>query len=70
MNKLNTLADAFGSALGLAQLDRKWSSESLRRRVRDVFFAVQRSWIERDPEIGVSNRIGASMYALENGLSQ
>ena len=27
---------------GLAQLDRKWSSESLRRRVRDVFFAVQR----------------------------
>jgi Tim44-like domain len=37
---------------GLAQLDRKWSSESLRRRVRDVFFAVQRSWIERDPEIG------------------
>ncbi len=37
---------------GLAQLDRKWSTESLRRRVRDVFFAVQRSWIERDPEIG------------------
>ena len=33
----------------LAQLDRKWSSEALRRRVRDVFFAVQRSWIERDP---------------------
>jgi hypothetical protein len=37
---------------GLAQLDSKWSSEALRRRVRDVFFAVQRSWIERDPEIG------------------
>ena len=37
---------------GLAQLDRRWSTESLRRRVRDVFFAVQRSWIERDPEIG------------------
>jgi hypothetical protein len=37
---------------GLAQLDRKWSTESLRRRVRDVFFAVQRSWIERDAEIG------------------
>jgi hypothetical protein len=37
---------------GLAQLDARWSSESLRRRVRDVFFAVQRSWIERDPEIG------------------
>jgi predicted lipid-binding transport protein (Tim44 family) len=36
----------------LAQLDRKWSSEALRRRARDVFFAVQRSWIERDPEIG------------------
>jgi hypothetical protein len=36
----------------LAQLDRKWSSEALRRRVRDVFFAVQRSWIERDPGIG------------------
>ena len=37
---------------GLAQLDPKWSTESLRRRVRDVFFAVQRSWIERNPEIG------------------
>jgi hypothetical protein len=36
----------------LAQLDRKWSSEALRRRVRDVFFAVQRSWIERNPEVG------------------
>jgi hypothetical protein len=36
----------------LAQLDRKWSSEALRRRARDVFFAVQRSWIERDPGIG------------------
>lgn len=35
----------------LAQLDPKWSTESLRRRVRDAFFAVQRSWIERDPEI-------------------
>jgi hypothetical protein len=42
-----------GSRLdSLAQIDRKWSTESLRRRVRDVFFAVQRSWIERDPEIG------------------
>jgi hypothetical protein len=29
-----------------------WSSEALRRRVRDAFFAVQRSWIERDPGIG------------------
>src|SRR3954453_4431166 len=36
---------------GLAQLDRKWATESLRRPVRDVFFAVQRSSIERDPEI-------------------
>jgi predicted lipid-binding transport protein (Tim44 family) len=36
----------------LGQLDRKWSTETLRRRVRDVFFAVQRSWIERDPAIG------------------
>ena len=37
---------------GLAQVDPKWSTESIRRRVRDVFFAVQRSWIERNPEIG------------------
>ena len=44
--------DVVGRLDGLAQLDRKWSSESLRRRVRDAFFAVQRSWIERDPEIG------------------
>lgn len=35
----------------LAQLDAKWSTERVRRRVRDVFFAVQRSWIERDPGI-------------------
>jgi hypothetical protein len=44
--------DVAGRLDGLAQIDRKWSTESLRRRVRDVFFAVQRSWIERDPEIG------------------
>ena len=44
--------DVAGRLDGLAQLDRKWSTESLRRRARDVFFAVQRSWIERDPEIG------------------
>lgn len=44
--------DAAGRLDALAQLDRKWSTESLRRRVRDVFFAVQRSWIERDPEVG------------------
>jgi hypothetical protein len=36
----------------LAGLEGCWSSESLRRRIRDTFFAVQRSWIERDPEIG------------------
>ena len=36
----------------LAGLEGWWSSESLRRRVRDTFFAVQRSWIERDPGIG------------------
>jgi predicted lipid-binding transport protein (Tim44 family) len=36
----------------LAGIDPWWSAEALRRRVRDVFFAVQRSWIERDPQIG------------------
>jgi len=36
----------------LAGIDAWWSAEALRRRVRDVFFAVQRSWIERDPAIG------------------
>ena len=36
----------------LAPLDPKWSTERIRRQVRDVFFAVQRSWIERDPKIG------------------
>jgi predicted lipid-binding transport protein (Tim44 family) len=35
----------------LAQLHGQWSTEKLRRRVRDIFFAVQRSWIERDPAI-------------------
>jgi hypothetical protein len=35
----------------LAQLEGRWSTEKLRRRVRDIFFAVQRSWIERDPSI-------------------
>lgn len=43
--------DVAGRLDALAQLDPKWSTETLRRRVRDVFFAVQRSWIERDPEI-------------------
>jgi hypothetical protein len=36
----------------MAGLEGWWSSEALRRRVRDAFFAVQRSWIERDPSIG------------------
>lgn len=44
--------DAAGRLDALAQLDPKWSTESLRRRARDVFFVVQRSWIERDPEVG------------------
>ncbi len=35
----------------LAGLEGWWSSESVRRRVRDIFFAVQRSWIERDAPI-------------------
>jgi hypothetical protein len=45
--------DAAARLDGLAQVDPKWSTESIRRRVRDVFFAVQRSWIERNPDIGV-----------------
>lgn len=36
----------------LAGLEGCWSSEAVRRRVRDIFFAVQRSWIERAPSIG------------------
>jgi hypothetical protein len=35
----------------LSQLEDKWATETLRRRVRDVFFAVERSWIERDPAV-------------------
>ena len=35
----------------LAQIDSRWSTESIRRRVRDAFFAVERSWIERDPSV-------------------
>jgi Tim44-like domain len=50
-------AQARGAKVGqeldaLAQLDRRWSTETIRRRVRDAFFAVQRSWIERDPSVG------------------
>ena len=36
----------------VAQLDATWSPEALRRRVRDAFFAVQRQWIERAPDVG------------------
>ncbi|MEQ9092815.1 MAG: TIM44-like domain-containing protein, partial [Miltoncostaeaceae bacterium] len=36
----------------LAGLEGCWSSETVRRRVRDIFFAVQRSWVERSPDIG------------------
>jgi hypothetical protein len=44
--------DRVGEELdALAQLDPKWSTETIRRRVRDAFFAVQRSWIERDPSV-------------------
>jgi Tim44-like domain len=55
----------------LAQLDDKWSSERLRRRVRDVFFAVQRSWIERDPSVGdpfMAEQLRASQKLRIEGL--
>jgi hypothetical protein len=35
----------------LAQLEDRWATETLRRRIRDIFFAVERSWIERDPSV-------------------
>jgi hypothetical protein len=35
----------------LAQVDPYWSPERIRRRVKDIFFALERSWIERDPEV-------------------
>ena len=44
--------DVAARLAALAQLDARWSPESLRRRVRDAFFAVQRQWIERDPDVG------------------
>src|SRR5919198_415958 len=55
----------------LAQLDRKWSTEALRRRVRDVFFAVERSWIERDPAVGdpfMAAQLAASQRLRIEGL--
>jgi hypothetical protein len=45
-------ADVAARLEALSQLDDMWSTEALRRRVRDVFFAVERSWIERDPSVG------------------
>lgn len=45
--------ESVGASLdNLAQPEPYWSTEALRRRIRDVFFAVQRSWIERDPAVG------------------
>ncbi len=35
----------------LAQVEPYWSPETLRRRLRDIFFAVQQSWTLRDPEV-------------------
>src|SRR4051794_10610629 len=55
----------------LAQLDPKWSTEALRRRIRDVFFAVERSWIERDPSVGepfMAPQLAASQRLRIDGL--
>src|SRR6266511_1793707 len=55
----------------LAQLDPMWSTETLRRRVRDVFFAVERSWIERDPAVGepyLAAQLAASQRLRIEGL--
>ncbi|HEX2015512.1 MAG TPA: hypothetical protein VGN69_02375 [Solirubrobacteraceae bacterium] len=35
----------------LAQVDPRFSPEALRRRLRDIFFAVQQSWSLRDPDL-------------------
>ena len=55
----------------LAQLDDRWATETLRRRVRDVFFAVERSWIERDPSVGepyMARQLAASQRLRIEGL--
>jgi hypothetical protein len=55
----------------LSQLDEKWSTETLRRRVRDVFFAVERSWIERDPSVEepyMAAQLAASQKLRIDGL--
>jgi hypothetical protein len=57
----------------LAQLDDKWSTEALRRRVRDVFFAVERSWIERDPSVEepfMASQLAASQRLRIEGLKR
>lgn len=35
----------------LSQVDPKWSPETIRRRIRDAFFAVQQAWTLRDADI-------------------
>jgi hypothetical protein len=63
--------DVAGRLEALAQLDDKWSTETLRRRVRDVFFAVERSWIERDPSVGepyMAPQLAASQKLRIEGL--
>jgi len=63
--------DVAGRLEALAQLDPKWSTEALRRRVRDVFFAVERSWIERDPAVGepfMAQQLAASQRLRIEGL--
>ncbi|HEX3318667.1 MAG TPA: TIM44-like domain-containing protein [Solirubrobacteraceae bacterium] len=55
----------------LSQLDDRWSTETLRRRIRDVFFAVERSWIERDPSVEepyMSGQLSASQRLRIEGL--
>jgi hypothetical protein len=63
--------DVAGRLEALAQLDDKWSTETLRRRVRDVFFVVERSWIERDPAVQepyIASQLGASQRLRIEGL--
>jgi hypothetical protein len=55
----------------LSQLDPKWGTETLRRRIRDVFFAVERSWIERDAAVGepyLAPQLAASQRLRIEGL--
>ena len=64
-------ADVAARLEALSQLDPKWTTEALRRRVRDVFFAVERSWIERDPSVGepfIATQLQASQRLRIEGL--